>query len=497
MPSRLTFHAVAKEFPGVRALDDVSFAAEGGQVHALMGENGAGKSTLLKILSGAYAPTRGTVEIDGHPQAFRGTADAIAAGVAVIYQELFLVPGMSVAENLFLGHLPARHGVINRSRLLADARRHLAWIGEEIDPDLPVGHLPIAQRQLVEIAKALSRGARVIAFDEPTSSLSAREVERLFAVIRELRARGHVILYVTHRMDEVFAICDAVTVLRDGRHIRTFATLAGLTVDEIVRQMVGRDLKNVFNHTPRPLGPPALEVGAITGPGLSAPVTLQVAAGEIVGMFGLVGAGRSELLRLIYGAVPPTGGTIRLDGRDASLATPRDAINRGLVFCPEDRKRDGIVSVASVAENINLSARRHQAAGGLVLNRRWERTNAEQQVAALAIKTASLDTAIGYLSGGNQQKAILARWLSEQVRVILLDEPTRGIDVGARSEIYTIIQRLAASGVGVLFVSSELPEVLGLADRVLVMRGGALSAEFARTEATEERVLKAALPATT
>ena len=496
MATRLAFSAVTKDFPGVRALDDVSFAAEGGRVHALMGENGAGKSTLLKILSGAYTPTQGTLEIDGQPQVFDDTAAAIAAGVAVIYQELFLVPEMSVAENLFLGHLPARHGIIDQAKLRADARRQLAWVGEDIDPDTKVGHLPIAQRQLVEIAKALSRGARVIAFDEPTSSLSSREVERLFGVIRDLRARGHVVLYVTHRMDEVFAICDAVTVLRDGRHIRTFDSLTGLTVDEIIRQMVGRDLKNVFNYSPRPLGAPVLEVKQVAGPGLTAPVSLAVASGEIVGMFGLVGAGRSELLKLVYGAVPCTGGAVCLDGRGPTPASPRDAINRGLVFCPEDRKRDGIVPVRSVEENINLSARRHHAAGGFVLNNDWERTNAEQHVASLAIKTASLDTAIGFLSGGNQQKAILARWLSEKVRVILLDEPTRGIDVGAKSEIYAIIQRLAASGVGVLFVSSELPEVLGLADRVLVMRGGALSGEFTRGEATEERVLKAALPVT-
>jgi L-arabinose transport system ATP-binding protein len=288
-----------------------------------------------------------------------------------------------------------------------------------------------------------------------------------------------------------------VTVLRDGRHIRTFDTMSGLTVDEIIRQMVGRDLKNIFNYAPRPLGASVLTVDRLAGPGLTAPVSLSVAAGEIVGMFGLVGAGRSELLKLIYGAVPPAGGTVSLDGEGVTPVSPRDAINRGLVFCPEDRKQEGIVPVGSVQENINLSARRHHATGGFVLNNGWERANAEKHVAALAIKTASLGTAVGFLSGGNQQKAILARWLSEKVRVILLDEPTRGIDVGAKTEIYAIIQRLAAAGVAVLFVSSELPEVLGLADRVLVMRGGALSGEFARGEATEECVLKAALPAST
>ena len=497
MPHRLAFNQVTKEFPGVRALDGVSFTADGGSVHALMGENGAGKSTLLKILSGAYSPTAGALEIDGVRQVFADTAAALAAGVAVIYQELFLVPEMSVAENLFLGHLPARGGIVDRSRLRAEAKRHLAWIGEEIDPDTKVGHLPIAQRQLVEIAKALSRGARVIAFDEPTSSLSSREVERLFGVIRDLKARGHVVLYVTHRMDEVFAVCDAVTILRDGRHIRTFDSMAGLTVDEIIRSMVGRDLKNVFNYSTRPHGACALGVEGVSGHGVAAPVSLQVAQGEIVGMFGLVGAGRSELLRLIYGAEERKSGTIRLGGQISDHTSPGAAINSGLVLCPEDRKRDGIVPVLSVEENINLSARRHHATGGFVLNTSWERTNAEKHVASLAIKTASLATAIGFLSGGNQQKAILARWLSEKVKVILLDEPTRGIDVGAKSEIYGIIQKLAASGVGVLFVSSELPEVLGLADRILVMRGGALSGEFARAEATEETVLRAALPPVT
>ncbi len=496
MPTRLAFESVTKEFPGVRALDGVSFTAEGGQVHALMGENGAGKSTLLKILSGAYAPTSGALVIDGQRHVFTDTASAIAAGVGVIYQELHLASELSVAENLYLGHLPQRFGIVDRKKLRADAAKQLAWIGEEIDPDTKVGHLPIAQRQLVEIAKALSRGARVIAFDEPTSSLSSREVQRLFGVIRDLKARGHVILYVTHRMDEVFAICDAITILRDGRHIRTYDTMAGLTVDDIIRAMVGRQLSAIFNYAPRAHGATVLEVDSLTGKGLTAPVSLKVAKGEIVGMFGLVGAGRSELMRLIYGAEKHTGGQVHLDGEHANIDSPRAAIAAGLVFCPEDRKRDGIVPVRSVQENINISARRHHCTAGIVINETWERTNAEQHVASLAVKTASLATQIVYLSGGNQQKAILARWLSETVKVILLDEPTRGIDVGAKSEIYAIIQKLAAQGVGVLFVSSELPEVLGVADRVLVMRGGALSAEFARAEATEEKVLKAALPAT-
>ncbi len=496
MPTRLAFDSIVRDFPGVRALDGVSFTAEGGRVHALMGENGAGKSTLLKILSGAYTPTGGALVIDGQRHLFTRTADAIAAGVAVIYQELHLVAEMTVAENIFLGHLPVRLGIVDRKKLRADARAALAWVGEDLDPDAKVGHLPIAQRQLVEIAKALVHGARVIAFDEPTSSLSSREVERLFAVIRDLKSRGHVVLYVTHRMDEVFAICDAVTVLRDGRHIRTFESMAGLQVDDVIRSMVGRELSNVFNYTPRPTGGPALEIDAFTGHGLTQPVSLAVKQGEIVGLFGLVGAGRSELLRLIYGAEPRRSGRLRLAGAERELSSPRAAIASGLVLCPEDRKRDGIIPVRPIHENINLSARRHHSHAGFVLNGAWEKENARQHIAALSVKTPSAETPIVYLSGGNQQKVILARWLSEDIKVILLDEPTRGIDVGAKSEIYAIIQQLAARGVGVLFVSSELPEVLGLADRILVMRGGGLSGEFTRDEATEERVLKAALPAT-
>ncbi|MEN9401610.1 MAG: Arabinose import ATP-binding protein AraG, partial [Verrucomicrobiota bacterium] len=403
MSTRLVFESVTKDFPGVRALDGVSFTAGGGRVHALMGENGAGKSTLLKILSGAYTPTHGALVIDGQRHVFTGTADALAAGITVIYQELHLVPEMTVAENLYLGHLPARAGVVDRRKLRANARQALAWVGEEIDPDTKVGHLSIAQRQLIEIAKALTHGARVIAFDEPTSSLSSREVERLFTVIREFKARGHVVLYVTHRMDEVLAICDAVTVLRDGRHIRTFDSMTGLTVDDIIRLMVGRALRNVFNYTPRPHGAPALEVEDVTGPGLITPASLAVAQGEIVGLFGLVGAGRSELLRLIYGAECRTGGILRLAGRLAHLGTPGDAIAAGLVFCPEDRKRDGIFPILPVHENINISARRHHARGGFVLNGGWEAANAAKHIAALSVKTPSAETHIFHLSGGNQQ----------------------------------------------------------------------------------------------
>ena len=492
----LGFDGLTMEFPGVRALDSVSFGVRAGGVHALMGENGAGKSTLLKILSGAYSPTAGCVRLAGQPKVFASTAEAIAAGVAVIYQELHLVPEMTVAENLLLGRYPRRGALLDRTALRAEAVRLLQLVGEDISPDTRVGRLPLAQRQMVEIAKALGRGAQLVAFDEPTSSLSEQETRRLFEIIRDLRTRGHAILYVTHRMDEVFELCDAATVLRDGRHVVTHDSLVGLTREALVKSMVGRELTNVFNYRPRPHVPDGLAVRQLAGSGLRAPVSFDVARGEIVGFFGLAGAGRTELMRLLCGAVSPTGGEVRVHGEVLAGGSPRTAIRAGLVFCPEDRKKEGIIPVRSVAENINLSARRSRLHAGFFLQNDWERTNAAAQIARLGVRTASPATPIRFLSGGNQQKAILARWLSEKVRVVVLDEPTRGIDIGAKSEIYALLQELAAAGTSIVIVSSELPEVLGIADRVLVMREGVVAAEFDRAAATPEAVLHAALPVT-
>ena len=495
--SYLEFQNIGKTFPGVRALDDVSFGVAEGSVHALMGENGAGKSTLLKILSGAYQPDTGQLRIGEPTHRFATTADAIAAGVAVIYQELFLIPEMTVAENLFLGHLPSRGGWVRREALYDRAAALLTMLGEPIDPRVRLGSLPIGQRQMVEIAKALSRDAKVIAFDEPTSSLSARETDRLFAVIRRLREQGRAILYVSHRMDEIYAVSDAATVLRDGRHVETFGQLAGVTRDTLVRRMVGRSIEDVFRHAPRPHGDVRLEVRAVAGPGVVQPASFNVRGGEIVGFFGLVGAGRTELMRLIYGGRRRVTGTVLVDGRALRSGSPSDAIEHGLVLLPEDRKKEGIIPLASVMENINLSARRHFSWGRLFINERRERANAQEYVGKLNVRTPSLRQLIRNLSGGNQQKVLLARWLSEgRVRVIVLDEPTRGIDVGAKSEIYSIIYALAASGIAVVIVSSELPEVLGVSDRVIVMREGTLVGSLDRAEATQERVLELALPVT-
>jgi L-arabinose transport system ATP-binding protein len=489
----LSFNGATMEFPGVKALTDVSFHVHAGSIHALVGENGAGKSTLLKILSGAYRPTAGGLALGGRAQAFRDTSAALAAGVAVIYQELHLVPEMSVAENIFLGHLPRRAGLVDRRELAAAARRQLELVGESIDPATKVRELPLAQRQMVEIAKALTRGARILAFDEPTSSLSDREVRRLFTIIRDLKARGCAILYVSHRLEEIFALCDRITILRDGRHVET-AALGNLTRDEVVRRMVGRELSHIHQYAPRPAVGAGLAVKNLTGPGLAAPVSFAAHAGEIFGFFGLVGAGRTELLRLIYGATEKTGGQVLLQGARVDIAKPRDAIAAGIVLCPEDRKKEGIVAVRSVLENINLSARRRTARAGVFINESWEQANARQRIEQLRVRTPSARQLIRHLSGGNQQKVILGRWLSETVKVILLDEPTRGIDVGAKREIYGIMQDLARAGVCVIMVSSELPEVLGTADRIAVMRQGRIAAVLDRADATEEKLLRLALP---
>lgn len=490
----LVFEDVTKTYPGVIALKGVSFGVGIGSIHALMGENGAGKSTLLKALSGSHAPTSGQFRIDGKPRIFNSTADAMAAGVAVIYQELHLIPEMTVAENIYLGHLPTNRGVVNRTKLREQAAAQLKRLGEAIDPDMKLARLPIGQRQMVEIAKALSRGAKVIAFDEPTSSLSAREIDKLFNVIRDLRSQGCVILYVTHRMEEIFKLCDACTVLRDGRHVRTHETLAGVTPAMLVQDMVGRDIADVFGYSARAHGEPALEISKVQGRGITEPVSLDVAQGEILGLFGLIGAGRTELLKLLFGAEPMTGGAVKVHGQSLPLRSPRDAIDAGLVYCTEDRKKEGIVPILSVMENCNLSARRSHVRFGGIINDRWENANAREQITSLNVKTPTPHQLIKHLSGGNQQKVILGRWLSTKIRVLLLDEPTRGIDIGAKSEIYQIIFRLAREGTGIIVVSSDLPEVLGLADRVAVMREGAISAVFNRADASPERVLAQALP---
>ena len=495
-PAYLSFHGIGKTFPGVKALQDIGFECHAGQVHALMGENGAGKSTLLKILSGSYQPSAGEIRLQGQPVRFPNTVAALNAGVAIIYQELHLVPEMTVAENIYLGQLPQRAGLVNHARLRADARVQLQALGMDIDPDLPLKYLSLGQWQMVEIAKALARNARVIAFDEPTSSLSAREIDQLFRVIRQLRAEGRVVLYVSHRMEEIFALSDAITVFKDGRYVRTFTDMATTDHDQLVQAMVGRDIGDIYGYRPRPHGEVRLQLEAVQAKGVRCPISFSVRAGEIVGLFGLVGAGRSELMKGLFGATRLTGGQLKLDGDNVTLREPIEAIRAGIMLCPEDRKADGIIPVHSVRDNINISARRNNLTASGLIDKGWEARNAAEHIRSLKIRTPSAEQLIMNLSGGNQQKAILGRWLSEEMKVILLDEPTRGIDVGAKNEIYQLIYALAERGIAVLFASSDLPEVMGLADRILVMREGEIAGELAHDDATEALTLSLAMPKT-
>jgi L-arabinose transport system ATP-binding protein len=446
------------------------------------------------VLSGVNHPQEGTLRLSGVEHRFATTRAALDAGIAIIYQELHLVPELTVAENLMLGQLPNRLGVVDESTLVSRAMDELKRLGERIDPNTPVKNLSIGQRQMIEIGKALMRDARVIAFDEPTSSLSARETVNLFRIINALRAEGRAIIYVTHRMDEVYELCDRVTVFRDGRHIETFESVDGLERDRLIACMVGRSIADVYGYRPREAGDVMIEAKGLMGPGLAEPISFAARRGEIVGFFGLVGAGRSELMKLLYGAERPSAGHVELNGRRVAFASPRDAVRAGIALCPEDRKQEGIVAIASVADNLNISARRHFSPARFLLNARRERELAQEYIAKLAIKTRNGDTAIGTLSGGNQQKVILSRWLAERIEVFLMDEPTRGIDVGARAEIYNLLYDLAAAGRTVVMVSSDLAEVIGVADRIIVMREGRIAGTVPKAQATPDELIKLALP---
>lgn len=474
-------------------MSNISFRANKGSIHALMGENGAGKSTLLKTLSGLHQPTEGELVVDGKALVFNSATDALEQGIAIIYQELNLVPELSVAENIYLGQLPTKGGSVDVETLNDRAREQLKRLGEDFDPSRPLKEFSIGQWQMVEIAKALSRNAQIIAFDEPTSSLSQREIQNLFKVIRELRDDGKIILYVSHRMEEIFDLCDAITIFKDGTHVQTFDDMTDLTHEKLVELMVGREINDIYNYRSRPLGESGLRIENLEGKGLTQPVSLDIRQGEILGLFGLVGAGRTELTRLIFGAEKAQAGQIYIHGQPISVRSPQDAIRAGITLCPEDRKADAIVPILSVEENTNISARPWNLKLGGLIDFKWERDNAEQQRKALNVKTASLQQAIGQLSGGNQQKVILGRWLSTDMSVILLDEPTRGIDVGAKSEIYELIFNLAERGVTVLVVSSDLPEVLGISDRVMVMKEGAVTGELQRHEFKEQTALSLAM----
>ena len=492
----LRFDNISVVFPGVRALDGVSFSAHTGQVHALMGENGAGKSTLLKVLSGVNRAAEGALWIDGQRHVFSNAREALREGIAIIYQELTLSPNMSVAENLLLGQLPTRQGFVNRRKMRERALAILADLGEgDIHPSTKVRELSIGQQQMIEIGRALLRDARVIAFDEPTSSLSIQEIRQLKRIVKRLRDEGRVVLYVTHRMEEVFEMCDAVTIFRDSQHIRTHEDMSQLTHDLLVSEMVGRDIDDVYGYRAREHGDVVLSVDEIQGRGLNAPVTFSVKRGEVFGLFGLVGAGRSELLRLVCGVEAPKAGSVTFQGESRRFKSPAEAIRAGIAMCPEDRKSQGIFPVASVADNLNISCRRFFKRWGVFRHPGRERRNAEAYIQQLSVKTPSYRAPIGKLSGGNQQKVILARWLAEEIDLFVMDEPTRGIDVGARRDIYSLLYDLAEQGKSIVVISSDLAEVSSICDRIAVMRDGELVDVVPRDAATPERLLGLALPA--
>jgi ribose transport system ATP-binding protein len=491
---------IHKSFPGVQALDDVRLFVRRGTVHAVVGENGAGKSTLMKILAGVFPPDQGEVVLEGRPVRFTSPRQAQDAGIAIIFQELNLVPNLSVAENIFLGREPRnRLGLIDFWRMHADARRLLDNLGARIAPQTPVERLSIGAQQLVEIARALSFDAKVIIMDEPTSAITDQEIKSLFRLIRELKQRGVAIVYITHKLDELGEIADDVTVLRDGRCVGTRAWNE-VTRDEIVRMMVGRALGGRRLQRSSSSHQEVLRVAGVSlrhperpGAYLLDDVSFTVHRGEVVGVFGLMGAGRTELLLTIFGLHPSASGQFSVAGRVVDIRSPRDAIRAGVALAPEDRKTEGLILSMTIAENASLASL-EQLSRWFLLQTRREQTLVRQFADRLRVRTPTLTRQVRQLSGGNQQKVVLCKWLATRPKVLLLDEPTRGIDISAKQEIYAVIRELAASGLGVVFVSSEMPEILALADRILVLSEGRLTAEFSQAQATEELLLQAALP---
>ncbi len=482
---------VQKAFGSVIALRSGTISVDAGSIHALVGENGAGKSTLVKIVAGLYQRDGGVFRLRGEDVDFTSTAQSKASGVAVIYQEPTLFPDLSVTENIFMGRQPTgRLGRIDRKAMRHEVERLFTRLGVTIDPDRPAEGLSIADQQVIEIAKAVSLDASLLIMDEPTAALSGVEVERLFAIARSLRDEGRGLIFISHRFDEVFALCDTVTVMRDGAYIATSA-IADTTVDEIVHQMVGREVTELFPKQETTIGEPLLEVEGLTSPGVFHDISFTVRSGEIVGLAGLVGAGRSEVARAVFGVDGYRRGTVTMKGRRVPARRPVDAMRAGLALVPEDRRKQGLVIEAGVGGNITLAIRRRLARLGL-LTTAVENRAAREWATRLEVKTHALDTVAATLSGGNQQKVVLAKWLATHPEVLLIDEPTRGIDVGTKSEVHRLLSELAGQGMGILMISSELPEVLGMADRVLVMREGRITAEIPRSEATSENVMFAA-----
>jgi rhamnose transport system ATP-binding protein len=495
----LTLENVSRHFPGVKALDNVHFEVRPGEVHALLGENGAGKSTLIKIISGVHKPDSGLMKLDGQPVSFANPREAQARGIATIYQELSLYPELTVAENIFMGHAPRRRlgpfSMMDWGAMFDQTHALLESLNiTDLDVRRKVGNLTVGNRQRVEIAKALSLNARVLIMDEPTAALTEADVQRLFEIVRLLRGRGVAIIYISHRLAEVFELCDRVTVLRDGQYIDT-RPVSATSESDLVSMMVGRTIDNLFPKTEAPIGQTVLEVRGLRRKPMTQGVSLTVRAGEILGLAGLVGSGRSELAQVIFGFTPAEGGEIWIDGKRVSIRNPGEAMQCGVAYVPEDRGTQGLVRQMRVRENVSLTVLRSLTQGGFI-NGRQERTLAQDKVKEMAVRTPSIEQVVGKLSGGNQQKIVVSKWLATRPRVLIMDEPTRGIDVGAKAEIHRLMCDLARQGMAIIMISSELPEVLGMSDRVLVMRGGRIVAEFSREQATQQAVVTAMMSET-
>lgn len=484
----VSMHDICKSFPGVKALDHVDFELRSGEVMALLGENGAGKSTLMKVLSGVYTRDSGDMEIQGKAYGNLTPKQAQAAGVAIIHQELNMCRHLTVAENMFLGREKVRGVVLNQREMEAEAAEVLGRLKIDISPRTVVGDLPISKQQMVEIAKALSMDARILIMDEPTSALTAREIEDLFRIIRDLRASDHGIVYISHRLEELQHIVDRVTIMRDGQYITTM-NFADTTIDQIITHMVGREIKEKFPRVTCEKGKKIFEVKNLNAGRMVRNISFSLCEGEIVGFAGLMGAGRTETTRAIFGIDPKESGQIVLDGREIKIHSPADAIRQGVVLAPEDRKKDGLCTKLSIRHNIalpNLDLLCNRL--GVVSHSR-ENAMCDRAVKNLQIKTPSVDVDAANLSGGNQQKVVVGKWLARDSRVVIFDEPTRGIDVAAKVEIYHLMNQLKQQGIAVMFVSSELPEVLGIADRVIVMCDGQITGEVMARETTQNEIL--------
>ncbi len=488
LPLLLELNHVSKSFPGVRALNDAQFDMRAGEVHALLGENGAGKSTTIKIISGVYRPDSGELRFEGKPVQFNNPREAQAAGIATIYQELSLYPELTVAENIFMGHAPrSRFGALDWGAMRRQAQALLESLNiHDMDVNRKVGSMTVGNRQRVEIAKALSQNARILIMDEPTAALTEADVQRLFEIVRLLRTRGVGIIYISHRLEEVFLLADRVTVLRDGQYVGT-KDVADTTPDQLISMMVGRTIDNLFPKLETTIGEPVLEVRDLVHKPLTRGVSLYVRQGEIVGLAGLVGSGRSEVAQVIFGMTPAESGTILINGKPVQIKSPAQAMKLGIAYVPEDRGTQGLVRQMRIRENVSLAVLRGMVKGPFV-DRGAERGLARRTIDQLSIRAPSSEQIVNKLSGGNQQKIVVGKWLASKPKLLIMDEPTRGVDVGAKAEIHRLLSELAQQGLAILMISSELPEILGMSDRILVMREGRIVAEYSREEANQEQI---------